>query len=703
MPMSKKTAAAAAVSKAPLDLQRPFVPSTPDIVDSGERTQANQVDEALMPPPTLGEGVGASLRLETLADSAARAYVDRSFADEDYAFTPDDWKEATDGLPKEYHKHLLRARSKQHALWISGNIKQELDDAQTLDRMGGLGTGLRVGASVLDPAQALLAMATGPLGASAKATRLQNMFRSGLAAGTTNAAVEGFLSSQQATRDGSDVLEAGLLGFILGAPLGALSHSENAAIRSAARKGVDDVHLSRVADAGEASGVSLTDAGKKASTKTAPEVIYVDSQGVATKQSDRVLFVDGEGRASDQHRTRQDMDNALFEKARTGFLQRTLNASEGADDVALREEAARLWTSTLGGTEKLKPSKRQLAIAEFTLRRAQKAEKAAAQVEREALDGGKDAAFAQLEAQKTRETELAYAQRELQDAGFLPKSTEPKAEPAAQVHTPEVEHARTFETGDTVWYLKGDKLHSGKVERTNEHGRVVFKDDATGKLVVVRSGEVRPARRYSSGISREVADDTEMFKRGSASAPLRPAPSKCPRRSHAGHQARPLRDSAAVGLLRDLHALPHDRTLKKLASDVIADPVGYADKSLARGASATELAEMTRRQVREAIPRRIRGQLRDYFKRVRPGITGADAARSEFAEAITLIARRRKRCEGVPRGREGSQRGACGSLRATRSRQEARRGRRGDGRTRPHVHDAEVQSRPHPDDLVEVR
>jgi hypothetical protein len=467
------------------------------------------------------------------------------------------------------------------------------------------------------------------------------------------------------------VFEAGLLGFVIGAPLGALTKVENAAMRAAAHKGMVQSNLGRVAEDAN-NGVVLTEAGAKELKSDRPKVLFVDSQGNVKSRLHDTIYVDSKGRASPDHKTSAEMDDALWlskyretlraetdasiakmqaeraagnaaEDARTSFLDRALGADPAVakDAGDLNEEAHRLWHATFGENRR-KPSARELALARHTVSSMVKSEQAAAKAEKSALEAGHDAATAQTAAQKAREEHLAYAQRELQDAGMLPKSTTPpapeavaKAEPAAEVR----DHGREFGIGDTAWFEKQGKLFSGKVDKVNEHGRVVLKDDVSGKTVSFHPEKDDPTGEYS-GISEKAtytAEEAHPFLQGSiGSAQIAHAdlPDTKQFAIKIGKWSIPIRwDYFSIF---DRSGL---RSLRKMAIDLVADPVGYADKSLTRGASASEVAELTRLRYEKRFQASFEDEFGKYYQRTNTSWLKADEARTRFAEAITAITR----------------------------------------------------------------
>jgi hypothetical protein len=654
MPKSKKAAAAAAVAASPTpELQKPFDPGAGVVVNTGDLTKQADIEERLLPPPSLGEGIGAALRLETIMDSAAKSYVDSTFdADPEFTWTPERWKQATDGLPPEFHKHIVGARSLTHALWKAGNIRQELDDAATLSRMGAAGVGLRVGAAVLDPAQAVLALATGPLGASAKATRLQNVFRSGLAAGGSNALIEGYLARHQATRDATEVFEAGLLGFVVGAPLGALSKAENATMRALASRGHEQSLLGRVEDAAS-DGLTITDAGRKAlaGSRATPQQqadywrSQIDAnQADAARRSARAVqstsdsLLPQNARRTHADTLRSELTSAA---AREDFLKRIQSAPvEGAERGVLDEHAEFLFNSAFsraGG----KPNAMQLAFARAAVRQAARSAKdanlKAAGADRAAKQAAFDAADARQESVLREQVEAAYRQRDLQDAGLEVA--------AARVERPEPPRAedagRDFQPGDTVWFERGDQLISGKVDAISGNGKVMVKDDATGKVLGFHPDRDDPLGEFSGIVAKASrdADESEaaVFRRGSIGSGQTAdveVPETALSTIKIGKFEIPIRwDYFAIFMRSPLGAL------KKLAVDVVADPVGFADKRLARGATASELAEMTRLRYEKRFLASFEDHFADYYRRTNTSWLQAEKARARFAEDITLITR----------------------------------------------------------------
>jgi hypothetical protein len=630
MSKSDKERAAEAVSSSTIEVpERKRFDAGPGILtESGDITANAAQEQALLPKPSLSEGFGAALRLETIIDSAVKSYVNSTFdPDETFQWTPERWTEHTKNLPAEHHRHLLRARSDAHATWIADNIRQEIEDNQALTRMGGVGLALRIGTAIADPAQAVLALATGPFAASAKATRMQNVFRSGLAAGGTNAAVEGFLASNQATRDATEVFEAGLLGFVIGAPLGALTKVENKALRDFGRRGHDQSVLGRVEDA----GLQITPAGQK---------VMADARGTPVQQANYWLNQIEQNRAAANAKTpKADYEsiraNLRSAAAQNDFLARVNNAVDAPPSAVSRlDEDADFLLNKAFTFEGRKPTAMERAFARDAARQTTVAAKAAKESAEAAKRSQVDAAYAAKDAAKERQANAAYAEKDLQDAGLAPRM-DPK--PVVQIAAPEAKDlGRVFARGDTVWFEKGDEFISGKVETVAANGKVMVKDDNTGKVVGFHPERDDPLGEYSGIVGKGEVESTP-FKRGSIGSGQIADVDVPETRTFSislGKWEIPLRWDYFAIFMRS-----GNNALKRIAQISVADSVGYADKTITRGLTATEAAEMTRLKYEKRFLASFEDGFGEYYKRTGGSWMQAEKARAQYADAITAIVR----------------------------------------------------------------
>ena len=152
---------------------------------------------------------------------------------DDYETDTSDWlddktfDELTEGLPEESWDYLEESVNLKHAKDLRVKALKSLENEQTLQSYGYGGVALRVGAALTDPlaigASVVTGGALGPAIWGSKATRLGNAFRGALGGATTNAAIEGYLVSQDPVKDPYDILYGTAAGLLLGGAFGGLA------------------------------------------------------------------------------------------------------------------------------------------------------------------------------------------------------------------------------------------------------------------------------------------------------------------------------------------------------------------------------------------------------------------------------------------------------------------------------------------------
>lgn len=226
------------------------------------RMADEQLAQGAKPEPTLKQGVEAAWDSETTT-AALFSWLASPKHVPDPNFRIKDWDAASEGINPEYHGALLGATSEGELQDKRNQILKEQKDRDTLSRMGNTGIGLALGAAILDPVGIALAATTAPLGASVKASRISNIFRGGLAAGSSNAALEGYLATQQETRDATDIAWAGLIGFGFGNVGGMLSKHNASKLTSTANDLSEVMHLDKIKkDADSNTEIKLTPEGE---------------------------------------------------------------------------------------------------------------------------------------------------------------------------------------------------------------------------------------------------------------------------------------------------------------------------------------------------------------------------------------------------------------------------------------------------------
>ena len=152
---------------------------------------------------------------------------------DDYEIDTSDWlddktfDELTEGLPEESWDYLEESVNLKHAKDLRVKALKSLENEQTLQSYGYGGIALRVGAALTDPfaigASVVTGGVLGPAIWGSKATRLGNAFRGALGGAATNAAIEGYLVSQDPVKDPYDILYGTAAGLLLGGAFGGLA------------------------------------------------------------------------------------------------------------------------------------------------------------------------------------------------------------------------------------------------------------------------------------------------------------------------------------------------------------------------------------------------------------------------------------------------------------------------------------------------
>ena len=165
------------------------------------------------------------------------------------------------GLPDETQKYLMSSHSKEHMQFLSDQARHEVDNEDMLAAAGAEGFGARVAASLTDPVQAVVGLATGGMSAAAfKGNMLLRMATAGTIGAASNAAFEEYLNRQQLTRPDTSVAVAAAAGFALGGLGGAFGPVESTAVRKAGMDLAHEIQLDDVVKHGAEDGIT---AGKK--------------------------------------------------------------------------------------------------------------------------------------------------------------------------------------------------------------------------------------------------------------------------------------------------------------------------------------------------------------------------------------------------------------------------------------------------------
>ena len=167
------------------------------------------------------------------------------FGINDFVLSKEQQDELREGVNPDYWDAFEKALSYPELK----RIKEKILDVQQKEKVimsKGIATGLtaRFLAAVLDPTAWAAAIATDGILAPAivmnKANRIQRIIRGGLAAGNTNAAIEGALVSQNPTLGTKELLIAASAGFVLGGTIRGIKSRNMSDDDIALNKAMDD-------------------------------------------------------------------------------------------------------------------------------------------------------------------------------------------------------------------------------------------------------------------------------------------------------------------------------------------------------------------------------------------------------------------------------------------------------------------------------
>jgi len=246
-------------------------------------------EEAAASTPSWWDGAKMAANEEWIELNVARQLGREEFTpDSSFRLTEDLWKEVTDGLDPIYQEGLDKATSEAHLRALAKQFQSEQQIDQDLAGLGWGGTGLRLGAAILDPVALLASAATKGVAApfiyGAKVGRMGRALRAGTAAGAVNAGIDGYLASQDQTMGWEDIAISAATGFVLGGTIGGLRGKtpEDKAIAAALQRDfVDGSPVSRFMG-GTADGSMGAARVPKEVQLSAAEQVAADSAGAPT-------------------------------------------------------------------------------------------------------------------------------------------------------------------------------------------------------------------------------------------------------------------------------------------------------------------------------------------------------------------------------------------------------------------------------------
>ena len=207
------------IKEAPPELARqPFAPQPVEQRVLKERAQKD-FEESV----TFGDATKAAFAEENMMSWVFRNSPQYE-PDPDFKLDKQSYDKLVEGIPEEYRDFVLDSTSLAHAQSLREQVLISMKNNEQLQAYGWSGVGLRVAASMLDPAAVAATFLTEGVAAPAiwgnKATRLARSLRMAFGGSVSTAAIESYLVSQNATKDPYDILYGVAGGFVLGGGLG---------------------------------------------------------------------------------------------------------------------------------------------------------------------------------------------------------------------------------------------------------------------------------------------------------------------------------------------------------------------------------------------------------------------------------------------------------------------------------------------------
>ena len=272
---------------------------------------------------TFGDAVSAAFQEDNMMSYLFRENPEYE-PDPDFRLDDETYDEYTKDVPEEYRDFIIDAVSPAHALELRNRVLQSMENEKTLAAYGWGGVGLRVAASILDPAAIGVSVATegalAPAVWGGKATRLARAFSGATGAAASNAAIEAYLVSQNQTKDPYDILYAATAGLFLGGGIGYFRGAKPDEFTKALGKVADDTNKAQVSDAVQAVQARM---GTEETLVSADEINR--SVGAAENPMSRPVQIDDLRTSMDEYdELVRDPAEAVFGKARfdmTGMLK----------------------------------------------------------------------------------------------------------------------------------------------------------------------------------------------------------------------------------------------------------------------------------------------------------------------------------------------------------------------------------------------
>ncbi|NOJ48423.1 hypothetical protein [Bradyrhizobium archetypum] len=178
--------------------------------------------------PSLGEATFNAVVNESALKWAFHG-DDKYVPNPEFKWTPELYKEITDGVPKEYWGYFDRAFSEGHARYLRREMDKDLEYERQMDSLGATGTALRIFGAIVDPVGWAAGAIAAPIGGVAKGSKLGMIIARAAEGGIAGVAQVSPSVLNRPTGQSLDLLYAGAGGMLLGSAFGALARNPAAA------------------------------------------------------------------------------------------------------------------------------------------------------------------------------------------------------------------------------------------------------------------------------------------------------------------------------------------------------------------------------------------------------------------------------------------------------------------------------------------
>ncbi|MGV2049977.1 D-Ala-D-Ala carboxypeptidase family metallohydrolase [Agrobacterium sp. 22-209-1] len=171
-----------------------------------------------------GRGAWEAMKQESVIGWAFEQ-AGRPAPDVNFTVSQELLKERAADVPTQYLGYLSDSHSSADFDQRLNRLRKDIEVEQKLAAMGATGIGLRLGASIVDPAGWLATVAASPIGGAIKGGRVARILAGAAEGATANLALEGVMSQLKPTWEAENLIYAGAGGLAFGAAFGSMGRN----------------------------------------------------------------------------------------------------------------------------------------------------------------------------------------------------------------------------------------------------------------------------------------------------------------------------------------------------------------------------------------------------------------------------------------------------------------------------------------------